>query len=386
MCEVEVTVLMPCLNEAKTIGICVEKAIKTLNALGVEGEVLVADNGSTDGSQALAAEKGARIVAVERRGYGAALAGGIEAAQGKYVIMGDADDSYNFTELEPFIAKLREGYELVMGNRFQGGIKQGAMPVLHRYLGNPGLSFIGRLFFGAKVRDFYCGLRGFNKESIANLNLLSTGMEFALEMVVKSHIRKLKITQVPTTLSPDGRDHAPHLRTWRDGWRSLRFFLIYSPKWLFFYPGIALMLISIITGTVLILGNISRTNSLLLSMTLLLLGMQSVFFSVQSRTFATQEGFLPPSKNLESFFRAFSLEIGLTVGALLSAAGIAGYVLAILIWAKNDFGGFPITTTRVLVIPSSGALILGFQIILNSFMLSILRLEHFGDKAKKSKT
>lgn len=233
----ELSVVMPCLNEAETLAVCIDKTSAFLRDNRISGEIIVADNGSTDGSQALARAHGARVVNVPVRGYGAALMAGINEAQGKFVIMGDADDSYDFSALTLFVARLREGYDLVMGNRFKGGIKPGAMPLLHKYLGNPLFSKMGRLFFGSPVGDFYCGLRGFNKAAIQRLNLQTTGMEFAIEMVVKSSLNKLRITEVPTILAPDGRSRPPHLRTWRDGWRTLRFLLIYSPRWLFFLSG-----------------------------------------------------------------------------------------------------------------------------------------------------
>src|SRR5579872_4554372 len=239
---------MPCLNEAETVATCVRKAIGFLAESGISGEVLVADNGSTDGSQALATEAGARVVPVTDKGYGNALMGGIMAAQGKYIIMGDADDSYDFTNLMPFVEELRKGADLVMGNRFAGGIAPGAMPPLHKYLGNPVLSFIGRLFFRSKIGDFHCGLRGFNRDSVMALNLQATGMEFASELVVKATLARQKIAEVPTTLAKDGRSRAPHLRTWRDGWRHLRFLLLFSPRWLFFIPGVATFLLGMIIG------------------------------------------------------------------------------------------------------------------------------------------
>ena len=239
--DLELTILMPCLNEAETLATCIDKARRYLDTSGIRGEILVADNGSTDGSREIAAEHGARVVAVAERGYGAALKAGIKAAAGRYVIMGDADDSYDFSNLHPFVAKLREGVELVMGNRFKGGIAPGAMPGLHKYLGNPVLSGIGRLFFKSPIGDFHCGLRGFHRNAIAALGLESPGMEFASEMVVKATLRHKAIAEVPTTLSPDGRSRPPHLRSWRDGWRHLRFLMLFCPKWLFFYPGLVLL-------------------------------------------------------------------------------------------------------------------------------------------------
>lgn len=244
--EILLTVLMPCLNEAETLATCITKAQKSIAELQISGEVLIADNGSTDGSQQIAREHGARVVDIPEKGYGSALIGGIHAAKGKYIIMGDADDSYDFLSLRPFVEKLEEGYELVMGNRFKGGIAKGAMPPLHRYLGNPVLSGIGRILYRSDIGDFHCGLRGFRKESIESLHLITTGMEFASEMVVKSTINHLRITEVPTTLSPDGRNRAPHLRSWHDGWRHLKFLLIYCPKWLFLYPGIFLTILGLI--------------------------------------------------------------------------------------------------------------------------------------------
>ena len=241
----ELSIVMPCLNEAETLEVCIKKAQNSLRENQLAGEVIIADNGSTDGSQAIAERLGARVVPVDRKGYGSALLGGIAAARGRFIIMGDADDSYEFTNLMPFVAKLREGFELVMGNRFKGGIKPGAMPPLHRYLGNPVLTGIGRLFFGCPAGDFHCGLRGFSKAAIDRLNLQTTGMEFASEMVVKGSLQGLRITEVPTTLSPDGRSRPPHLRSWRDGWRHLRFMLVYSPRWLFLYPGLLLMLVGL---------------------------------------------------------------------------------------------------------------------------------------------
>lgn len=372
MSVLELTVLMPCLNEAKTVGICVDKARRTMESLGINGEVLIADNGSTDGSQDIAREHGARVIQVEQKGYGAALAGGIDAAKGEYVIMGDADDSYDFTLIGGFVEKLREGYDLVMGNRFRGGIAPKAMPFLHRYLGNPVLSFIGRLFFGSKTGDFYCGLRGFRRQAVLDLNIVSRGMEFALEMVVKSGLMNLKVCEIPTTLSPDGRGRAPHLKTWRDGWRSLRFFLIFSPRWLFLYPGLMMVIIGLIAGGVLTLQGVSRMNSLLLSMALMIMGAQSVFFAIAVRIFAASRGLLPPNKGLMRLGKIFPMEVGVFGGAGVVLLGLLGYVWATVYWIGHGMGAIPEETTRQLIIPSTLALLLGVQLVLNSFMISIV--------------
>lgn len=367
---------MPCLNEAKTIATCVAKARETLAHLGIQGEVLVADNGSTDGSPTLAREAGARIVHVHTRGYGAALRGGFEAARGKYIIMGDADDSYDFSALEPFLEKLREGYDLVMGNRFQGGIAHGAMPLLNKYFGNPVLSWLGRLFFRTGIGDFHCGLRGVSTQAARRMNLQTTGMEFASEMVVKAALYKMRIAEVPTTLAPDGRGHPSHLHPWRDGWRHLRFMLIFSPRWLFLYPGLVLLILGLAFSVVLIAGGIPRTNSLLFAMALAMVGFQSVLFAVIVRTYAVRMGFLPPNPYLQRLSRRASLEMGLAVGATLFFLGIIGYACATAYWAAHDFGAFPASLTRFMVIPSTFLLILGVQIVLNSFVLSILSIGH----------
>jgi glycosyltransferase involved in cell wall biosynthesis len=378
MHSVEVSVVMPCLNEARTLGICIDKALRTLEALEVSGEVVVADNGSTDGSRDIAREHGARVVDVPMRGYGAALMGGIQAASGTYVIMGDADDSYDFTALGPFIEKLREGHDLVVGNRFKGGIKPGAMPPLHRYFGNPVLSFTGRLFFRSPVGDFYCGLRGFSKEAYAALSMRCTGMEFAHEMVVRATLQGLRIGEVPTTLSPDGRERAPHLRTWRDGWRTLRFLLMFSPRWLFLYPGAAMMLVGAMTGLYIFITGTARINSLLLAMALAMMGFQSVLFAVIVRTFAVKERLLPPKEAFRGLAAHWTLERGITAGSAVFLLGIAGYTYATFYWGAHGFGDFPAALTRWVVIPSTFALTLGVQLVLNSFVLSILSLEHLG--------
>ena len=377
---VELSIVMPCLNEAETVVTCVRKARAFLESRGISGEVLVADNGSTDGSQTLAETAGAVVVPVPERGYGSALAGGIKAARGRFVIMGDADDSYDFTALDPFVERLRAGEDLVMGNRFVGGISSGAMPVLHRFLGNPFLSFLGRLFFRSRCGDFYCGLRGFRREAILGLDLRTTGMEFALEMVVKSTLAALRVCEVPTTLSPDGRSTAPKLRTWRDGWRSLRFFLLYSPRWLFILPGLLLVGLGLGVGGWLLPGTrrIGSVNldvhTLLYAATAVVVGFQALVFGVLTRVFAASEGLLPPSQRLERSLRWVSLEAGLVGGALLLTAGLAGSVWAVWAWEAAGFGNLDPFRMLRMVIPSVVAVTLGFELVLASFFLSVLRL------------
>ncbi len=376
--ELELTIVMPCLNEAETLGSCIHKALDSLRKHDIAGEVVVADNGSSDGSQAIASGLGARLVHVPQRGYGAALAGGIEAARGRYVIMGDADDSYDFSNLMPFVAKLREGYDLVMGNRFLGGIEPGAMPPLHRYLGNPVLTGLGRLFFRSPCGDFHCGLRGFRRDAVLALKLQTTGMEFASEMVVKATLLGLRVAEVPTTLRPDGRSRAPHLRSWRDGWRHLRFLLLYSPRWLFLYPGVALMLVGLLAGLWLIPGPRALfgvgfdVNTLLYASAALVIGFQSVLFAVFTRIYAVQEGLLPENPALNRLFDYVTLETGLLAGALLIAAGLGLSISALGDWGARAFGALDPTETLRLVVPGATSLVLGFQIVLSSFFLSVL--------------
>jgi glycosyltransferase involved in cell wall biosynthesis len=377
----ELSIVMPCLNEAETLGRCIGKARRSLDELGIEGEIVVADNGSTDGSDALAASMGARVVRVEARGYGNALMAGIIAARGTYVIMGDADDSYDFSNLSPFVEKLREGYALVMGNRFKGGIKPGAMPPLHRYLGNPVLTTIGRLFFKSQCGDFHCGLRGFNRTAIMKLDLRTTGMEFASEMVVKATLHNLSIGEVPTVLSPDGRSRPPHLRSWRDGWRHLRFLLLYSPRWLFFYPGALLMLAGLVIGLWLLPGERIVAgvhfdiHTLLFAALAIIIGFQAVNFAVFTLVFAISEGLLPEDARLSRALRILSLEEGLIVGALLLLVGIGGAIYALGGWGARSFGPLDPTRTMRIVIPSVTALTLGVEIILSSFFLIILGMK-----------
>ena len=376
----ELSIVIPCLNEANTVGECVRKAKAYLAAGGIAGEVIVADNGSTDGSRECAALAGARVIDVKRRGYGAALQAGIAAAHGKYIVMGDADESYNFSRLDNFVAKLREGYELVMGNRFQGGIDSGAMPFLHRYLGNPVLSFLGRLFFRVRVGDFHCGLRAFDSRAIRRLGLSSPGMEFASEMVVKAALHGLRICEVPTTLSPDRRGRPPHLRTWRDGWRHLRFLLMYSPRWLFLYPGMLLILLGLggcallLPGPKVFHGIEFDVHTLLYAFVSVLLGFQLVAFAVFTKVFAVSEGLLPENQRFNRLFNYITLETGLIIGGLLIAAGIGGSIFAVSGWAKNSFGDLNPEHILRIVMPSVFSLTLGVQIVCCSFFLSILGL------------
>ena len=377
--QIELTVVMPCLNEAETIGTCISKAMNWMKQNSVSGEVVIGDNGSTDGSQALAEGLGARVIAVPRKGYGSALMGAIEAARGKYVIMGDSDDSYDFANLGPFLEQLRNGYDLVMGNRFKGGIAEGAMPFLHRYLGNPVLSFIGRLFFNCPVRDFHCGLRGFRQDLVTLLDLKTTGMEFASEMVVKSTLFKLKITEVPTTLSKDGRSRPPHLRTWRDGWRHLRFLLIYSPRWLFLYPGIFLMALGLILGILIIQGPLGLfqhvyfdTNTLLYAGAFTIIGFQALTFGVFTRTYAVEAGFLPVKDSLERMISKFSIEMGLIIGLLIFLAGLSGTFYSLYVWEQSNFGQLDYPKILRVVIPSVVSIIIGLQTVLSSFFLGVL--------------
>jgi len=377
---VELSIVMPCLNEAETLATCIQKAQRSLAENNVAGEIIVADNGSTDGSPELAERLGARVVNVQAKGYGNALMGGIAAARGRYVIMGDADDSYDFSALGPFIAKLREGHDLVMGNRFRGGIKPGAMSPLHRYFGNPVLTTIGRLFFRSPCGDFHCGLRGFSKSAVMNLDLQTTGMEFASEMVVKATLQGLRIAEVPTTLSPDGRSRPPHLRSWRDGWRHLRFLLLYSPRWLFLYPGSLLMVIGL--GTMLwlvpgpqVIGGVTfDVHTLLYAAVAIVIGFQSILFAVFTKVFAISEGLLPRDERLERAFRHVTLEVGVVVAIILILAGLAGSAYAYWFWDQLSFGNLDPARTMRIVIPAVTSLTLGCQTLFSSFFLSILGL------------
>lgn len=379
--SLELSVVMPCLNEAETLEICIRKALRALANLHISGEVVVADNGSTDGSQAIAERAGARVVSVEAKGYGSALMGGINAARGEFIIMGDADDSYDFSDLVPFLEMLRAGHDLVMGNRFKGGIAPGAMPWHHRYLGNPVLSAIGRLFFHSPAGDFHCGLRGFKRAALLEMDLRTTGMEFASEMVVKATLKKMRIAEVPTTLRPDGRSRPPHLRSWRDGWRHLRFLLLFSPRWLFLYPGILLMLAGTIAGAWLLRGPIFIANigfdvqTLLYASMAIVIGFQAIVFAVFTKVFAISEGLLPEDPKLIGLTRIVSLERGIVVGVLLLLAGLGGSIYAVSFWDERSFGPLDPSKTLRFIIPSITALILGCQIVLSSFFLSVLGLK-----------
>src|SRR5215216_6595866 len=379
--RMELSILMPCLNEAETLATCITKAQKAIDDLGIAGEVIVADNGSTDGSPEIAASLGARVIHVTEKGYGSALLGGIKAARGKYIIMGDADDSYDFTNLGPFLENLRAGYDLVMGNRFKGGIAPQAMPALHRYLGNPVLTGIGRLFFHSSCGDFHCGLRGFSKAAIQRLDLRTTGMEFASETVVKASLHGLRITEVPTTLSIDGRNRPPHLRSWRDGWRHLRFLLLYSPRWLFLYPGLLLMLVGavvsgwLLVGPRVVDGITLDVHTFLYAAMAIVIGYQTVIFAIFTKVFAITEGLLPEDPRLKTMFGYIKLETGILAGALLLVAGIGLSVYALSFWSSTSFGPLDPSRTLRLVIPAVTLIALGLQTVLSSFFLSILGLE-----------
>jgi glycosyltransferase involved in cell wall biosynthesis len=378
----ELTILMPCLDEAKTLEACIRKAQRFLTESGTVGEVLIADNGSSDGSQAIARSCGARLVEVPLRGYGAALAEGSRQARGRFIIMGDADDSYDFLSLMPFLASLRAGSDLVIGNRFMGGIQTGGMPWKNRWIGNPAVTAIGRLFFGAEVGDFYCGLRGYSREAFQRMDLKTSGMEFALEMVMKATFLKMRVAEVPTTLKPDGRGRPPHLRPWRDGWRSLRFMLLYTPRWLFLYPGLVLMAIGAFFFVRLLFGplRIGRINldvdTLHYASAAIVIGFQAALFWIYARVFAATAGLLPEKNGPDlRFGRHLTLERGLVAGMGLVGLGLAGGGAALGYWSRYAFGNMNTATLLRLVDPSALALVLGVQVILSSFFLSLLQLQ-----------
>lgn len=377
----ELSIVMPCLNEAETLAICITKAQSFLDINKVNGEIIIADNGSTDGSIDIAKAHNARVIHVEQKGYGSALKAGIEAAAGTYVIMGDADDSYDFNNLMPYLTELRKGKDLVMGNRFKGGIEKGAMPFLHKYLGNPVLSFIGRLFFKMNIGDFHCGLRGFSKVAYNKMDLKTSGMEFASEMVVKSKLNNLSIAEVPTKLHKDGRTRAPHLKTWSDGWRHLRFLMLYAPNWLFLYPGILLALIGLIMSSILIVNPIQfesftlDVHTLLYTSAFLLVGFQFIIFYGLTKIFAVENELLPKSNRYNKLFKFINLEKGLIFGFILLVIGLFLSYKGLSSWQATHFGTLDTSTTLRIIIPAITALQLGIQTILFSFFFSVLGLK-----------
>ena len=375
----ELTILMPCLNEAETLAVCIDKAQAYLAGARVSGEVLIADNGSTDGSQTIAIEHGARVVEIASKGYGSALIGGIQAADGKYVIMGDADDSYDFSSLDGFLERLRAGDELVMGNRFRGGIEPGAMPPLHKYLGNPVLSTIGRMLFRSPIKDFHCGLRGFNRASMLKLHLQTTGMEFASEMVVKSTLGGLRVSEVPTTLKKDGRSRPPHLRSWRDGWRHLRFLFIFSPRWLFLIPGIVALVVGFLGSIFLAVGPIKLgaigldVSSQLYLMALSVVGYQGLLFAILTKVYAQHEGFnIPRSRNFERLEKRLSLESLALLGLFLFLVGLVIAIVQFAMWAGSGFGALDVSATIRVAVPAVLFMILGAQSIMAGMFLGVL--------------
>ena len=379
--DIELSVVMPCLNEADTLEACIRKALRAMDEHRISGEVIVADNGSTDGSQDIALRCGARVVSVSARGYGNALMGGISAARGRFVIMGDADDSYDFLDVPGFVAKLREGAELVQGCRLPSGggkVLPGAMPFSHRWIGNPLFSSLVRRWFGAPIHDVYCGLRGFTKELFNRLDLRCTGMEFATEMIIKASLYKARIAEVPITLHPDGRKaHAPHLKTFRDGWRTLRFFLMYCPKWLFLMPGLALILLGVVGYALALPGvQIGRVvfdaHTLLFATLALLMGYQSVLFAIFTKTFAVNEGLMPEDPAYLRFFQVINLERGLLIGTAALLVGISLLAAAFMIWQSTGFGRLDYAVTMRWVIPGAALAALGFQTVLSGFFVSIL--------------
>jgi glycosyltransferase involved in cell wall biosynthesis len=383
----DLTLLMPCLNEAETLTRCIEKAQGSLAALGLSGEVLIADNGSTDGSIALAEKLGARVVPIAEKGYGSALRGGIATARGRWIIMGDADDSYDFSAIAPFVEKLREGRDLVMGCRMPRGggtLLPGAMPWKHRWIGNPALSFIGRLFFKCPVQDVHCGLRGFSADACRRMKLRTTGMEFASEMVIKATLLGMRIAEVPITLHKDGRSRPPHLRSWRDGWRHLRFMLLYSPRWLFLAPGLALAAIGLV-GMLLLSSSTFRVGAIVLdagalamfSMALLV-GCQLVAFAWFTKVFATSEGLLPQDASFARWFRLLNLEKGIALGGLVFGSGVLLFLRAWMIWRQADYGPLAYSENLRRLIPSATLITLGVQIVFSSFFMSVLGLKTSG--------
>lgn len=387
---IELSIIIPCLNEAESLPHCLSKAFSFLTTNNIIGEVIVVDNGSSDGSASIARNYNAIVITEPEKGYGNAMIAGINKSTGKYIIMGDADDSYDFSAILPFLNHLHKGYDLVIGNRFKGGIQRGAMPFLHRYIGNPILSFTGRLFFRIKIGDFLCGLRGFSRTCYDQLELRTTGMEFGPEMIVKAALLKLKITEIPIILYPDKRNQPSHLRTWRDGWRNLRFLLLYSPRWLFLIPGIVLMLLGIIGSISLIIGPISigakklDIHTLVYTSGFILLGFQFISLYIFSKLYAATHGLIPnQQKFINRFSRFFKLEKGIAFGLLLFAAGIYLSIKSVLYWKHTGFGNLDHVKVLRWVIPSVTLLLLGVQLIISCFYLSILAIK-ITDSQKKS--
>ncbi len=378
MDNIEISIVMPCLNESETIGHCIEKAQKWLVKTGVKGEIIIGDNGSTDGSQEIAIRHGAQVVAISQRGYGAALYGATLAAQGRYVIMGDSDDSYDFSNLSPFLEKLREGHDLVMGNRFMGGIQSGAMPWKNRYIGNPLLTGVGRILFNCPVSDFHCGLRGFSKAAFIRMGLHTTGMEYASEMVIKAALLDMKIAEVPTTLSKDGRSRAPHLRPWRDGWRHLRFMLLFSPRWLFIYPGSVVLVLGLILFFMLLQGPVRINDihldihSMVFAGAMTLTGYMLVLFGLITRLIGMNQGFLP-QKDILNYLRAKPvLEIGSLLGCLLIITGFFYGITAIIEWGGTHFGALDPMVTMRTVLLSVMSILLGFITLIFSIIFGFI--------------
>jgi hypothetical protein len=379
----ELSVVIPCLNEAETIGICVEKAVRAIRENDIRGEVIVADNGSTDDSREIAAERGARVVPVREKGYGSAIMGGIAAARGMYIIMGDADDSYDFSEIPRFVGKLREGFELVQGCRLERGggtVKPGAMPFLHRWWGNPMFSWMARLWFRTPINDIHCGMRGFRKDSYQRLGLRCTGMEFASEMVIKASLQRQRIAEVPIVLHPDGRKTGrPHLRTFRDGWRHLRFYLMFSPRWLFLLPGAILAVLGLAGYAVampgLSIGGVGfDVHTLLFASVAIIAGYQAALFAIFTKVFAAGAGLLPQDDRVTSFSKKVSLERGVIAGGVALLAGLVLLGGAVLQWRAAHFGALDYRYVMRWVIPGMMLTLLGVQTVLSSFFLSILGL------------
>jgi len=381
--DLELSIVMPCLNEARTLPICLRKARTFLTENKINGEIIVADNGSDDGSIAIARSFKARVIQVAEKGYGAALAGGIAAAFGRYVIMGDADDSYDFSELMPILAKLRKGYDLVVGNRFKGGIKPGAMPFLNHYLGNPVLTTLGKLFFKIPIGDFHCGLRGFNREAILRLDLRTIGMEYASEMIVRAALHKLRLAEVPVTLWPDGRDRKPHLHPWRDGWRHLRFLLLYSPRWLYLYPGLAMIILGILIAALLLPGPMQiaegvglDVHTLLVGAIGILVGVQSITFGFMARTYAMRNGIIPSSPRIEKLVGGLTLERLLILAGILIALGLSAVGWLINLWTVRDFGALDYRNAMRVLIVAVTCIVAGLQLGFAAFFMGVMQIRH----------